>query len=147
MPVVYTDKVNTTVKTVGNIEWISFYRPPDGIVVNALGVIKTDNPEENLYICIRAVHEERNFVTPHSVEVRQVAAAKADKAEKLIRDFKLSTDSQRVAWQRNISDAMKQIVEKTQPVATQILLYDIQKGKIAAFSTLSATTLATKEAS
>ena len=131
VPVVYTDKVNTTVKTVGNIEWISFYRPPDGIVVNALGVIKTDNPEENLYICIRAVHEERNFVTPHSVEVRQVAAAKADKAEKLIRDFKLSTDSQRVAWQRNISDAMKQIVKKTQPVATQILLYDIQKGKIA----------------
>ena len=128
---IYTDKVNTPVKTVGNVEWISFYRPPDGIVVNALGVIKTDDPKNNLYICIRAVSEERNFVNPHSVDVRKVAAAKADKAEKLIRSFKLASDSQQVAWQRNISDAMRQIAEKHYPVSAQILLYDIQKGKIA----------------
>ena len=128
---IYTDKVNTPVKTVGNVEWISFYRPPDGIVVNALGVIKTDDPKNNLYICIRAVSEERNFVNPHSVEVRKVAAAKADKAEKLIRSFKLASDSQQVVWQRNISDAMRQIAEKHYPVSAQILLYDIQKGKIA----------------
>ena len=130
-PVVYTDKVNTPVRTVGNIEWISFYRPPDGIVVNAIGVIKTDDPKNNLYICIRAVSEERNFVNPHSVEVRKVAAAKADKAEKLIRSFNFSADPQHVAWQRNISDAMRQIAEKHYPVSAQILLYDIQKGKIA----------------
>ena len=129
-PVVYTDKVNTPVKTVGNIEWISFYRPPDGIVVNALGVIKTDDPKNNLYICIRTVNEERNFVNPATAEAKKVAAANADKAEKLIRSFQLSADLQSTVWQRNMSDTMKQIVEKQSPTAAQILLYDIQKGKI-----------------
>ncbi len=128
-PVVYTDKVNTPVSPVGNIEWISFYRPPDGIVVNAIGVIKTEDPKNNLYICIRAVHEERNFVEPLSVEAGKVAAAKADKAEKLIRNFNLSADLQYVVLQRNISETMK-IIAKQEPVAAQILLYDIQKGKI-----------------
>ena len=129
-PVVYTDKINVPIKTVGNVEWISFYRPPDGIVVNALGVIKTNDPKENLYICIRAVHEERDFVTPPSTEAKKIAAAKADKAEKIIRDFQLSTNHQLVSLQRNISDTMKQIVEKASPVAAQILLYDIQQKKI-----------------
>ena len=91
-PVVYTDKINTPVKPVGGIEWISFYRPPDGIVVNAIGVVKTDKPGEKLYVCVRAVHEERNFDKPQSFEVRRIAADKADKAEQLIRNFDISAE-------------------------------------------------------
>lgn len=90
LPVVYTDKINAPVKSSGNVEWISFYRPSDGIVVNALGVIKTDDHNEKLYICIRAVHAERDFAAPPSAEVKKTAAAKADKAEKIIRNFNLN---------------------------------------------------------
>jgi len=43
---------------------------------------------------------------------------------------KENTASSSVLWQQNISDAMKIIVEKQNPVAAQILCYDIQQKKI-----------------
>ena len=48
---------------------------------------------------------------------------------------KENTASSSVLWQQNISDAMKIIVEKQNPVAAQILCYDIQQKKIIASKT------------
>ena len=89
---VYTDKVNTLIVPKGEVEWISFYRPADGIVVNALGVIKSSNPAEKLYICIRAVGVERNFAKPPTDEMKKSAAVKMDSAEKIIRGFSIVAD-------------------------------------------------------
>lgn len=84
---VYTDKVNSIIVPKSDIKWISFYRPADGIVVNALGVIKSGDPKENLYICIRAVGAERNFAKPPTEEMKKAAKVKMDMAEKIIREF------------------------------------------------------------
>lgn len=89
---VYTDAVNTPTKFQDGVSWVSFYRPPDGIVVNAIGVIKTADPNNNLYICVRAVYEERNFAKPLSKEATRVAAANADKAEKIIKEFTVTAE-------------------------------------------------------
>ena len=86
---VYTDKVNSLIVPKSDIKWISFYRPADGIVVNALGVIKSSNSKEDLYICIRAVGVERNFKKPAAEGVKKAAKAKMDIAEKIIREFSI----------------------------------------------------------
>ena len=89
-PVIFTAGVNAPVSVRGDVRWISFYRPPDGIVVNALGVIETENPAEKLYVCLRAVHAERNFASPPGAEKIRKAAAGADKAEKIFRAFSVA---------------------------------------------------------
>ena len=84
---IYTDAVNTPVKITGPVKWINFYRPADGIVVNALGKIPTAVPGENLYICVRSVGMERAYGFKVAPELIRKAAESSDAAEKIIRNF------------------------------------------------------------
>ena len=83
----YTDAVNTPVKITGPVKWINFYRPADGIVVNALGEIPTAVPGEKLYICVRSVGMERAYGFKVAPELIRKAAESSDAAEKIIRNF------------------------------------------------------------
>ena len=129
---VYTDKINTPVLLKGDVRWISFYRPPDGIVVNALGVIQTEKPEEKLYVCIRSVNAKRNYLSPLKKEVSTVISQKVDKAEESIRNFSFFSEKNTENRQKNMSDALMNIVDACAPDAAQILLYDIKANKITA---------------
>ena len=84
---VYTDAVNTPVKITGSVKWINFYRPADGIVVNALGEIPTAVPGEKLYICVRSVGMERAYGFKVAPELIRKAAESSNAAEKIIRNF------------------------------------------------------------
>ena len=84
---IYTSAVNTPVKAAEAVKWINFYRPADGIVVNALGEIATTVPGEKLYICIRSVGMERQWGGKVKPELIRDAAASSDAAEALIRKF------------------------------------------------------------
>ncbi|MBR7107175.1 MAG: sel1 repeat family protein [Lentisphaeria bacterium] len=84
---IYTGSVNKAVKIAGAVKWINFYRPADGIVVNALGEIATTVPGEKLYICVRSVGMERVFGNKVKAELIRAAAASSDAAEKIIRSF------------------------------------------------------------
>lgn len=84
---IYHSKINMPLSDAGKVKWISFYRPFDGIVVNALGVIESSKPGEKIYLMVRSVHTERNFQTPAPPETVKKAAAGADKAEKIIRQW------------------------------------------------------------
>lgn len=86
-----TFQPNTPVKIGGKINWISFYRPPDGIVVNALGTVKSTSGR-NLYLMVRFVPMERQYGKKVPAEVIQAAAKKADNAEKMIRNFNFATE-------------------------------------------------------
>jgi hypothetical protein len=50
-------------------------------------VIKTADPDVKLYVCLRSVYEERNFKKPLNADAVRSAAARGDKAEKIIKGF------------------------------------------------------------
>lgn len=87
---IYQTVINTPLTAAGGVKWISFYRPFDGIVVNALGVAESSKSGEKIYILVRSVHAERNFKTPPLPETVKKASDGADKAEKIIRQWSIS---------------------------------------------------------
>ncbi|MBE6357398.1 MAG: sel1 repeat family protein [Lentisphaerae bacterium] len=83
----FTLQSNSPVAVKDTVRWISFYRPPDGIVVNALGSVKSTSGK-NLYLMVRFVPMERQYGKKVPEKEIKKAADKSDRAEKIIRNFK-----------------------------------------------------------